>query len=163
MQGIMNMLINWSKNQIKINLLILLPLKLWSMIIPYLFLWMHSKLEGNVPTLNILHGRKERMQEKHKENHIKKWQYGDIIFSCLFSTEFTQYVPYPLSIFRCQKSLHIHMEWVNLHILMFLQGGSLWAFRVGLCHLISLKRAGNGLNGQVFVTYLMAKSVHLGD
>lgn len=78
------------------------------------------KLKESVPTLNILHGRKESMQEKHKENHIKKWQYRGIIFSHLFSTEFTQFVPYPLSIFRWQKPLHIHMEWVNLHILMFI-------------------------------------------
>lgn len=29
------------------------------------------------------------MQEKHKENHIKKWQCGEMIFSCLLSRVFT--------------------------------------------------------------------------
>ena len=90
------------------------------MAILFVLLWIYNKLKENVHALNIFHVRKKWMKVKHKENHIKRLQVGEMIFSCLLAAEFTQCVPYPLIIFRWQKSIQIHTKWVNVHILMFI-------------------------------------------
>lgn len=46
--------------------------------------WLYCKLKENVHALSVLHGRKEGMQEKHKETHMNMWLWNELFFPVYF-------------------------------------------------------------------------------